>query len=155
MPAAGQPIHFRARLQAEDDSIFIELPSAVVARLGSRKRPPVLVRLNGHEYRTTVAVYGGKSFLGVRRDIRQAAGLSVGESIGFSIAVDLQPRQVEIPRELAAALRAEPRARAAFDRLSYTRRKEYAGLVQTAMREETRRARVEKVVKALREGEGL
>ncbi len=154
MSADDQPIEFRARFQAEGEAIFIEVPSAVMARLGSRKRPPVLVTLNGYEYRTTVAAYGGKSLLGLRRDIRQAAGLTVGETIRVGIAVDQQPRLVEIPRELAAALRAEPRARAVFDRLSYTRRKEYAGSVETAKREETRRARVEKVMTALRNGEG-
>lgn len=71
--ATGQAIHFRARLQAKDESVFIELPSAVLTRLGSLKRPPVLLTLNGYEYRTRVAVYGGRSLRGVHRDRPAAA----------------------------------------------------------------------------------
>ncbi|MGH2562091.1 MAG: DUF1905 domain-containing protein, partial [Thermomicrobiales bacterium] len=43
----------------------IEIPADVVAALGSSKRPPVRVTINGYTYRSTVAVLGGVFMLGV------------------------------------------------------------------------------------------
>jgi hypothetical protein len=59
------------------------------------------------------------------REIRDAAGFDDGDLLSVVIELDDEPRTVEIPPELAAALAAEPEAREAFDRLSYTHRREY------------------------------
>ncbi len=38
----------------------IQVPEAVVEALGSGKRPPVKVTINGYTYRSSVAVMGGR-----------------------------------------------------------------------------------------------
>ena len=43
------------------DVLLIEVPAGIVAALGGKKRVPVNVTLNGVSYRSTIAVYGGKS----------------------------------------------------------------------------------------------
>ena len=68
------------------------------------------------------------------------------------MALDTQPRTVDVPAELAAALDADPRARAAFDALSYSHRREWADHVREAKKPETRVRRAGKAVAALREG---
>ena len=65
---------------------------------------------------------------------------------------DDEPREVEVPTDLAEALAADAGALATFDGLSYTHRKEYVGWIEEAKREETRRNRIEKAVVMLREG---
>ncbi len=56
-----------------------------------------------------------------------------------------------MPRDLQDAVDADPEAHAAFERLSYTHRKEYVGWIAEAKRQETRRRRVAKAVAMLRE----
>jgi uncharacterized protein YdeI (YjbR/CyaY-like superfamily) len=65
---------------------------------------------------------------------------------------DSEPREVELPVELAAALAGAPDARERFDALAFTHRREYARSVVEAKREQTRVGRAERAVAMLREG---
>lgn len=42
-----------------------EMPTEVVEALGKGKKPPVIVTINGHSYRSSVAVMGGRFLCGV------------------------------------------------------------------------------------------
>jgi len=68
--------------------------------------------------------------------------------LDVDLELDTAPRDVEVPDDLAAALDAAC-ARAAFDRLSYTHRKEHVRAVEDAKRPETRRRRIEATVAKL------
>ena len=129
--------------------LFIEVPARVVAALGTKKRVPVNVTLNGVQYRSTIAVYGGKFFLPARKEIREAAQLQAGKRAQVTLEADTAERTVTVPSDLSRAL-ASAKARPAFDALSYTRRKEHVEAVTGAKRPETRAARVVKVVGSLR-----
>jgi hypothetical protein len=115
-------------------------------------RAPVRGTVNGFPYRSTIMRYGDTYYLGLNREIREGAGVDAGDVVTIEMELDDAPREVEVPEELAAALDAAPAARRTFDALSYTHRKEYAGWVGEAKREETRRTRAEKAVAMLTEG---
>jgi uncharacterized protein YdeI (YjbR/CyaY-like superfamily) len=66
--------------------------------------------------------------------------------------VDTAPRVVDVPPELAAALDADPAAKATFDGLSYSNRLWHALQVTGTSNPETRARRIEKSIAALREG---
>ena len=80
------------------------------------------------------------------------AGVRAGEVVDVDIERDTAPREVTVPADLAEALDAAPGARAAFDALSVTRRKEYVVGVAGAKKAETRRARIERAVSDLSTG---
>ena len=65
---------------------------------------------------------------------------------------DEEERSVEVPAALAEALARDEAARAAFDSMSYTHRKEYASRIAEAKRDETRERRAEQALALLREG---
>jgi hypothetical protein len=139
--------------ESDGTTAFLELPAEVVAAVGGgRKRVPVRVTLNGYTYRSTVAVYGGRFYVPVRREVREAAGVRHREPLDVLVELDDAPREVEVPADLAAALAAAPEAEAALAALSVSNRKEYAEWVASAKREETRRRRVEQAVEMLRGG---
>jgi hypothetical protein len=129
--------------------LFIEVPARIVAALGTKKRVPVNVTLNGVRYRSTIAVYGGKFFLPARREIREAAKLAAGKRAHVTLEADTATRTVMVPSDLSRAL-VSAKLRPVFDALSYTRRKEHVEAVTGAKRPETRAARIAKVVAALR-----
>ena len=60
--------------------------------LGGGKRPAVRVDIKGVELRTTIAVYGGRSYIGVRREIRDAAKVTLGDEVELSVEIDAAPR---------------------------------------------------------------
>ena len=86
------------------------MPADVVAALGAGKRPPVVVNVNGYEYRSTVAPMGGKYLLPFSAERRKESGIGGGDAIDVELTVDTAPRTVEVPDDLQAALDASPAA---------------------------------------------
>ena len=148
-----QPVQFETRIgqggQGDGSTSFILVPPEVVEALGKGRRPPVRVTINGHTYRSTVAVYGGEFYLPVRRGVREAADVTHGQPVTVGIELDDAPREVVVPDDLGAAL---GQVRSAFDGLSYSHRKEYVDWIEGARRADTRRSRIEKAVEMLRAG---
>jgi len=127
----------------------LRVPAESIAELGAGKKPKVKITLNGYTYRSTVAAYGDVFMLPLSAEHRNAAGVQAGDVVEVTLELDLEPRTVDVPEDLAAALAAQPGARDAFDKLSYTMRKEYARQVESAKAQETRERRIAKIVAQL------
>jgi hypothetical protein len=136
-------------VQSGKTATGIEVPPDVIEALGAGKRPPVRVTINGFTYRSTVAVMGGKFMVGVNAENRAAAGVSGGDTVDVTLALDDQPRVVELPDDLAAALGRHDAAKAAFDRLSYTHKREHVMAIESAKKPETRQRRIAKALEQL------
>ena len=128
------------------------VPPEVVEALGKGKRPPVLVTINGHTYRNTVAVYGDTYMLGVAAEHRAAAGVEAGDELEVDLELDTAPREVEVPSDLASALAASPEAKRFFETLSYSNKRRITLSIDDAKTAETRQRRIEKSVRQLAEG---
>jgi hypothetical protein len=75
----------------------IRVPAKVIASLGSTKRLPVRVKLNGYNYRSTVASIGGQFMLPVSAEHRNGAGVAAGDTVDVDIEVDTDLRVVPVP----------------------------------------------------------
>ena len=137
-------------LSAGKTTTGIHVPDEVVESLGAGKRPPVRVTLNGYTYRNTIAVMGGRYMVGVSADVRAASGVKGGDTLDVEIVLDDQPRVLEVPADFAAALDAEPAAKAAFEKLSYSNKRRHVEPIQQAKAAETRARRIEKSVAELK-----
>lgn len=93
----------------------IEVPTEVVATLGSSKKPAVRVTIGEYTYRSTVATMGGRFMLPVSAEDRNAAGVSAGDMVEVDLALDTAPREVAVPPDFAEALDREPEAKRTFD----------------------------------------
>ncbi len=127
----------------------IVVPPEVIAALGGGKTPPVRLTVNGYSYRSTVAVMGGKFMSGFSSEHRVASGIKGGDAIEVAIEIDDAPRTVDVPEDFAAALDAAG-ARAAFDKLAFSHRKEHVRAIDEAKTAETRTRRIDKAVGMLR-----
>lgn len=79
----------------------LQVPDEIVARLGGGKRPPVVVTVERHTYRTTVAPMGGAFWIPLAAEHREAAGVEAEQEVAVSIALDSAPREVAVPRVAA------------------------------------------------------
>jgi hypothetical protein len=116
------------------------------------KRFPVVATVNGYTWRTTITRMRGEFLLGLNREVRRHARVEAGDTVDVELTLDAAPRDVEVPRALAAALAQDGTAHANFERLAYTHRKEYARWIEEAKREETRQRRVSEALELLRQG---
>lgn len=139
---------FEARIESARGGAYVPVPPEVVAGLGGGGRIPVRATFDGIEYSGSVASMGAGPCVGLLKGIREALGKAVGDTVAVTLERDTDERTVEVPQDLAAAL-AEAGLRAAFDALSYSRRREYVTAVTGAKRGETRARRVEKVIHEL------
>jgi len=146
-------MRFRATLElAGKTATGFRVPAEVVAALGTSKRPPVLVTINGHTYRNTVAVYDGVFMLGVSAENRAAAGVQAGDELDIDIELDTAPREVTVPPDFADALDADADARRFFDGLSYSNKHRHVLAIEQAKTPETRQRRMDKAISDLHKG---
>ena len=145
---------FRTEIQqGESKNVTgIEVPPSVIEALGAGKRPAVKVTLKGYTYRSTVAVMGGAYMVGVSADVREKAGVKGGEVVDVELELDTEPREVEVPADLAAALKKDVAAKKFFEGLSYSNKRRIVLNVEGTKNPETRQRRIDKAVEQLREG---
>jgi hypothetical protein len=145
---------FRARLRPSGRGAgghLVEVPDKVVAGLGGRGRIPVQASFNGVAYRGSIVRMGGVMMLGVTKAVMAEAGARPGDVLDVVVENDEAPREVEVPPELTKALKRNRAARAVWDGLSFSHRREYVSSIVEAKKEETRARRVERTIQALTE----
>jgi len=130
---------------------LVDVPPEVVEALGGKGRIPVTATFDGVPYRGSIVRMGGGAVLGVQKAIMAEAGVSAGDSITVVVRNDEAPREVEVPQDLADALARSDPARAAFEGLSFSHRREYVRSITEAKRADTRARRVERTIRALLE----
>jgi Bacteriocin-protection, YdeI or OmpD-Associated/Domain of unknown function (DUF1905) len=117
-----------------------------------RARPPVRVTIRGHTWRTTPGIYDGVGHVVVNRAVKKATGVDAPDEVEVSMQLDSEPRTVRVPADLQAALAGDPEAEAAFARLSFSHRREYAEWVKEAKGPDTRQRRIAATVERVRAG---
>jgi bifunctional DNA-binding transcriptional regulator/antitoxin component of YhaV-PrlF toxin-antitoxin module len=136
---------FTATLEkhAKLDATGIVIPFDVEQVFGA-KRVAVKAVINGAEYRGSIVRMGGKYMLGIPKAFREAAGIIAGETVEITVEKDTKERVV-VPQDLAGELKKNGLTEA-WDRLSYTHRKEHVRAIEEAKQTETRLRRIDKAV---------
>jgi Bacteriocin-protection, YdeI or OmpD-Associated/Domain of unknown function (DUF1905) len=140
---------FRAHVEPPEPMRGLEVPPEVVQALGGGKRPPVIITINGHSWRSRVAIMRGRFLLGLSKANRQAAGVAIGDEVEVDVELDAEPRVVVEPADFARALDSDPVARAAYDHLAYSHKRRHVHDIESAKKPETRTRRIEKAVAML------
>lgn len=142
-------LRIRTLLEPMGPAGAIVLTDAQVAELSTAKAFPVSVTVGENTARLRLARMGGRNLIGFSKANRSAMGLELGAEFDAVIVADTAERTVEVPAELATAL-AEAGLTAAFEALSFTRRKEYAVAVTGAKQQATRERRIAQALDDLR-----
>ena len=152
MTAEPKSATFETTVASSGNNTGIVVPVEIIEQLGAGKRPPVLVDVNGHEYRSTAAVMGGKHMIGISAAVRAATGLKAGDPIRVTLTVADSPREVDVPADFAAALAAEDGTSAFFEKLSNSLQRYHVDTINGAKTAETRQRRIQKAVALFRDG---
>ncbi|AKH85812.1 hypothetical protein AA958_30395 [Streptomyces sp. CNQ-509] len=142
-------MRFRTMIEPAGNATGFEVPGEVVDGFGAGRRPPVVVEINGHSWRTRIAPVNGRYVVGVSAAHRKASGVVQREEVEAEVRLDTEPREIVEPPELTAALDAEPGARAAYDRLAPTHKRRHVRAVEGAKTAATRERRVARVLAEL------
>jgi len=140
---------FKTKVVRSGNATAVEVPKAGIESFGAGARPPVAISINGHRWRSRIAVKGGKRLVGISAANRAASGISEGDLVEVLIELDEEPRTVPEPTDLSAALKRSKRARAAFDNLPFGLKRKHVAAIEAAKSLETRRRRIAKLVSEL------
>jgi hypothetical protein len=148
------PIRFTTILSLENkNATGIHVPALAVEALGGGRQPAVIATVNGYTYRATIMGYDpADPLMPFAAEHRAASGIKAGDPIEVELVLDTAPREVEVPDDLAAALAADPAAKAFFDGLSNSNKRVHTLSIESAKSPDTRARRVEKSIALLREG---
>src|SRR5688572_8649331 len=145
--AQKQTIEVTLERHPKMEATGVTIPFDVEKVFGA-KRVPVKATVNGAVYRGSIVRMGGKYMLGIPKTFREQAGISAGDHIVITLELDTTPRTVDVPADLAKTIKKAGMS-AAWNKLSYTHRKEYVRAVEEAKRTETRTKRIEKALEML------
>ena len=151
---ATKPVTKRFRVLLEKDvrseATGICIPFDVQKTFGTRARVPVRGTINGFPFRGSIfPMGGGRHYMVVNKEVRAGAQVKGGDTISIVMSRDDEPRIITPPVDFARALKANKAARAAWDKLSYTHRKEHVKAIEEAKKPETRQRRIEKAIAQL------
>jgi uncharacterized protein YdeI (YjbR/CyaY-like superfamily) len=88
--------------------------------------------------------------LGVLKSIQEAACVGSGDTVTVELELDTAPRLVDPPSDLARALAKDKKLAAAWEKLSFTNKKEMALSLTEAKKPETRERRLAMALERLR-----
>src|SRR5215831_20324011 len=121
---------FRSYVEPPEPMRGLEIPPEVVEALGGGKRPTVTITINGHSWKSRVAIMRGRYLLGLSNANRKTAGVATGDEV--EVDIDAAPRVVAEPADFARSLDADPAARTAYDHLTYSRKREHVRAIESA-----------------------
>jgi len=130
---------FKATIKIIGINPFVFLPSPVLTGIfkqAEKSKGPIPVRgtIDGHNFIQTLVKYSGEWRLYINTPMLKAAGKKVGDRITLQLEFDPQERVIPVHPKLTLALNKKPKAKAAFEKLSPSRRKEiirYIGFLKT------------------------
>ena len=152
MAAKPKSVTFETTVAASGNNTGIVVPDEVIEQLAAGKRPPVLVNVNGYEYRNTVGVMGGRHMISISAAVRNATGMQGGDPIRVTLTVADTAREVDVPADFAAALAADERARAFFEMLSNSMQRYHVDNINAAKSADTRQRRIDKAIALFLDG---
>ncbi|MEP7035518.1 MAG: YdeI/OmpD-associated family protein [Dermatophilaceae bacterium] len=152
MATSDSPLQLRATLEPRGPAAAIVLTDGQVTALGAGKTPAVTVTANGISAAARVGRVGGENLVGFSKKLRADLGVEIGDVVDVVITLNSALPEIAVPPKLAVALAGDEAAKAAFDALAPSHRKEFARWIGEAKRDETIRSRVEQALRMLREG---
>jgi bifunctional DNA-binding transcriptional regulator/antitoxin component of YhaV-PrlF toxin-antitoxin module len=152
----GMKQKFTAEIQKHEgiDGAYVEIPFDVEAIFGV-KRIKVKASFDGAGYRGSIVRMGGCYMLGLTQQLRKTIGKNPGDMVAVEVEKDEEERVIELPNDFRRVLEQNLDATVYFEKLSYSRRKEYVQWIIEAKKAETRIARIEKAVEMLIVGKPL
>ena len=147
------PFRFQATVETGTAGFAcVRVPQKFSASIGTRGQVPVIAFINDFETEATLHPVGdGTHTLNVNSKVRHGAGVRVGDRVTVELAVDRRQREVELPEDVAAALRAAPEALAEFELYPYSHKKAYLEYVEEVKKPDARERRIRSMIEGLLE----
>lgn len=129
---------------------FFIIPFNVEEEFGQKNHVKVKGTINGIDFRSSLTPRGdGQHYMVVSKSILEAAGITRGDLIHVTMEPDTEERMVEIPEIIQNIFKENEEAGKTFEKLSYTRRKDFVDYITDAKKESTRDKRIAQMLQEI------
>ena len=142
---------FKAVVSKSGSRVFIPIPFNPNDVWGIKQRHHVTGTVNGHGVRGSLGSDGTHFFLLLGAAWRRGCGIDAGDHAEVVLSPE-GPQSEGLSQDVAAALEAEPKAKAFFESLATFYRNTYIKWIESAKKPETRAARIKEMVELLKAG---
>ncbi len=151
---AKQQLRFKGKIEGKEAGVVAAImpPVDVPEFFGTRARVPVRGTINGYPFRSSLMPMGGCHMMPVNKTLRDGAGARPGDIVDVVMERDEEKRTVEAPAVLKKAWAKNKVAKANWEKMAFTHKKEIALWIEAAKKEETRARRVAKAMEVLEKG---
>ena len=140
---------FKSVVIPSGNATAVEVPKTALEKLNAGTRPLVVITINGRSWRSRVAAMRGMHLLGISAANRKASNISDGDIVEVLLELDVVPRTIEEPEDVASALNKRKALRTAFERLPFGLRRKHIASIEEAKSPETRLRRITKLLTEL------
>jgi hypothetical protein len=147
-------LEFKTKIQGKEAGVVAAIipPVDVPEFFGTRGRVPIRGTINGFKFRSSLMPMGGCHMMPVNKALCAGAGARPGDMVDVVMERDEEVRTVEAPPPLKKALAKNKTARANWEKLPFTHKKEIAIWIEGAKKQETRERRLTKAMQVLEKG---
>jgi len=144
------------RLPGDELWTVLVMPFDVEQVFGTKGSVRVRGTINGVPFRRSIHPRDdGRHFMMLNRQMREEAGMMVGEPVQVVMELDTGERTVEVPPDLAEALDADAAFGEAYAKLAHSRRFEFVRWLNGTKNPETRQRRIARIKEMVAAGESL
>jgi len=152
----NQTIQFNAVIKQNGDmnAAFVEFPFSTEELFGKKGQVKIKALFDEKvEYRgSLVKMKSDCHILGLTQTIRKQLNKTFNDTVLVSLIEDKEERTVEIAKDIVLIFNEHQEAKALFDTMSYTHKKEYIRWIEEAKKPETRENRKIKMIQMILDG---
>lgn len=139
---------FSATIYKTGINYAVDVPHDISMAFGKRGNIPVSGSVNGLPLRATLVPLGeGRHRLFLNGETRKALGAGEGDTVEISVAIDKVPRTMPVPPMFQEALDKDPEAKAAWEKLPPSRKKEILAYLNNLKNPDSLKRNIEKAIK--------
>lgn len=152
----SEPVLFTAIIKQNGDmnAAFVEFPFSTEELFSKKGQVKIKALFDDKvEYRGSLSkMKSDCHILGLTQEIRKQLGKTFGDEVSVSLVEDKEERTVDIADDIIIVFKENPEAKALFDKMSYTHKKEYIRWIEDAKKHETRESRKIKMIQMILNG---
>lgn len=125
------------------------VPFSVQEEYGTKGRVKVKAQIDGHAFAGTLLPSRNGHYMVFNREIKAVCKKGIEDTLHVTLELDTEPRVVEVPEDVVAALQANGDAYSRFQELPYYMKREEIKKITGAKKQATRERRIQKLLNNL------
>jgi len=141
---------FKAAIKKEGINPYVEVPKPVAGSFGKRGYIYVEGKVNEFPIEATlVPKSGGRYYLHINGEVRKGAGVDTGDTITVTLEESDGPRTLPMIPEFQKALDLNPKAKANYERMPPSHRREYLAYLSYLKTPEALHRNIKKAIRMI------